>query len=1036
MSRSVRAATALALSLTLPLGAQDRTGEQLQVALGLQQRGLHEEAVRYFAEFLKAQPGHPQAAEASYRCALSELELGRAPGATAHLQQALQLGGTAFRLRAEARYRLGNLFAADGKHREAAEQYDGLLGEVPADHYLRAPAAYAAGEAWRDLGDDARAASAFAMALAAATGDQASFAFPAAYQLGFATLRSGDVGKAAEQFGAAAARAPDAAAKGECLYLVGDAQLRAKHYTAAEQSFAAAEALPSEFVDDACFGRGWAALGRGDQAAAQQAFAAVVEQHADSPLAARARLELGRSLYLTGHQAEAQQQLQPLLTGGGDDDLRRQARELSGLCALATGAGEAALATLQKSLAEAPAADRPRLSYALGEACANLGRWQDALAAYDAVPPDAPPDLRGDALYGACFALHSLGRHEESLARATAVAALSPKHRLHDEACFARAENLFVLRRYEEAERAYGDVAGLAAYADRAKWKSAWCHYLRGEHPGAAERFAQIAGGQTTFAEEALAMQALALLEAGQPDAALATADRYRARFANGAFLDRTERIAARVLRERGDLAAAQKRLDRAAAAAQSGERSGEVRGDRLEQAELAYLQGDYRGADQRYAEVTGDDALAARALAGRAWCAFELGDDDACLGFLEAGLKQPAAAGELAGLLELQTALHHRRAEWPQAIAAAQQFLARFADQPKAPSVRYSLGVAEARSGAFADARQTLAALLADGSYAANDRVAYELAWACRRAGDEPAALAGFARVVELTHDAELAGEADLHLGVARLEANDLAAARPLLERVQGPHRGRALYRLGFAEFTAAGDDAKLLASARDRFGELAALRGEELAPEGLFLGAECCRRLGDPRGVAERLQVLLKDHGDHPRADRARLLLGEAAVALGDGNLAVAPLDRFLRDELQRDQAQPDHRGEPGDALRARLALGRARALRGEHEAAERELQQVVDGSDSELGAEALFRIGECRAARGDLAAAADAYVKLPILYAHPEWARRGLLQAGLTYERLQQPDKAQRFFRELVDKHADSAEAKTAREHLRDQ
>jgi TolA-binding protein len=45
-----------------------------------------------------------------------------------------------------------------------------------------------------------------------------------------------------------------------------------------------------------------------------------------------------------------------------------------------------------------------------------------------------------------------------------------------------------------------------------------------------------------------------------------------------------------------------------------------------------------------------------------------------------------------------------------------------------------------------------------------------------------------------------------------------------------------------------------------------------------------------------------------------------------------------------------------------------------------------------------------------------------------------RQGLLQAGLTYERLQQPDKAQRFFRELLDKHAGSAEAKKANDHLR--
>ena len=82
-----------------------------------------------------------------------------------------------------------------------------------------------------------------------------------------------------------------------------------------------------------------------------------------------------------------------------------------------------------------------------------------------------------------------------------------------------------------------------------------------------------------------------------------------------------------------------------------------------------------------------------------------------------------------------------------------------------------------------------------------------------------------------------------------------------------------------------------------------------------------------------------------------------------------------------------------------------------------------------EGELAAEAQFRLGENRALRGDLRGAADAFVKLPILYAHPTWVRKGLLQAGRTYEQLGQPDKAQRFFRELQEKHAGSDEAKQA-------
>ena len=57
------------------------------------------------------------------------------------------------------------------------------------------------------------------------------------------------------------------------------------------------------------------------------------------------------------------------------------------------------------------------IAYAInsGEALANLNKWEDALAAYSAVPEGVGPELYGDALYSQCFALHKLGRYEPAL---------------------------------------------------------------------------------------------------------------------------------------------------------------------------------------------------------------------------------------------------------------------------------------------------------------------------------------------------------------------------------------------------------------------------------------------------------------------------------------------------------------------------------------------------------------------------------------------------------------------------------------------
>ncbi|MBM4062394.1 MAG: tetratricopeptide repeat protein [Planctomycetes bacterium] len=1026
MSATARAAAFVLLCACPAPAQQQRPPESWQLANGLQQRGLFEEAARQYEAFLKQAPGHALAAEAHYRLGSCRAELRQVDGAIAALRASLQAAGAEFRLRPECRYRLGTLLEGKGEHRGAVEQFVALLGEVGQDHYLRPPAHFAAGEGLRELGDDARAAEQFAAAGAAATGEQASYRFPALYQLGFAQLRGQAYDAAGRAFGDAAAAAPDDAAKGECLYLQADARLRQGDHDGARRGFEAARRLESPFADDADYGLGWVALGRDDQKAAAAAFAGFLERHPDSELAPKARLELGRARYRLRQYPAASEALAPLLAEGAPADLAPAARELAGLCALASGAGEQAVAELQQALAAAAPADRPRLSFALGEAHANLGRWAEAFAAYAAVPQDAGAALFGDALYGACFALHQLGRHDESTARARELLALAPPHRLAAAAAFAVAENLFAQQRYEPAEAGYRELGDAPAFRDKVAWKLAWCRYLRGDRADAAARFGAIAAAaKGPFAEEALAMQALALLDAGQPDAALAAADRYRARYRDGAFLDRSERVAARVLRQRGDLAAAQARLARAAEAAAKVP-GGDPAADRLEQAELAYQQGDFRAADGLFAGLQErQDAAGARALAGRAWCAFELGDDEACAKWLAAGVAHGAAGEQLAGLLELESALGHRQQRWAAAAAAARSFLQRYPAHGKAPAMRYALGVAEARGGDAAAAVRTLGALLQDGGYERRDRLAYELAWAQRAAGDEAAALASFAIVAAAGGDAELAAEAKLHLGLAALEQKDLARARGLLEQVQGAHRGRALYRLGFAEFEAAGADPQRLAAARDRFAELAALPGEVLAPEGLFLGAECDARLGDPRAACARLRELLRAAPQHERADRARLLLGECAVAAGDGEAAVAALSPWLQ-VAGRD---------PAEAARAELAMGRARLLRGEPDKAEPHLVRATGLSEGPLAAEAQFRIGEARALRGDLQGAADAFVKLPILYAHAEWVRKGLLQAGLVYLRLQQPEKARRFFRELVERHGGSEEAAAAKQQLGD-
>jgi cellulose synthase operon protein C len=1017
--------SAFAVTQNGPNGTPDeRPPEGFQLAIGLLQRELFEEAAAKFTAFLQQQPKHALVPEALYRRGLCRDKLQQRDEAIADLEQALAKGGAEFRLLPECRYRLGGLLEQKGDHEGAAAQFQALAKGVAKDHYLAAAAQYGAGEALVRAKQDGPAATAFTAAVAAATGEQASYRFPALYQLGLCQRRAQDWGPAASTFALAAAAAKDAAARSECWYLCGDAHLQQRAFDDAAVALAEVQ---GDFADDAAYALGFVAIGRGDQKAAAAAFGSLLEQFRESPLRARARLEQGRSLFQDQQPKAAAKALQPLDADGVEPAVRTAAKELLGLCALASGKSDQAVTALQQALAAAPQSEQPRLSFALAEALANLGRFEEAVAAYDAVPNAAAPELLGDARYGAGFALHELGRHADSIQRCQQVLALQPAHRLAVEAQLAMAENLFALQKYAEAEAAY---AGLPAepHGALAKWKLAWCKYLAGDKAEAAQRFAAVAKGESEQAEEALSLQCLALFEAGDGDGAMAAADRYRARHGQGAFLDRTERIAARLLRQRGDLAGAQERLRAAQQAAQGRGEANAALGDAVEQAELIYQRGDFAAAIGAFAALAArDDAIGARAAAGIAWCRFELGDDDGTKQQLQKAKAHPAVGSELAGLLELESALHHRRQEWPAAAAAASEYLQRFADQPQANALRYALGVAQSRGGDLAAARQTLAQLTEVAGYERPDRVWYELAWACRKAKDEPAALAAFAEVVARTQDEELLGECRLHLGVAALATagadGDLEPARRLLLAVDGAFQPQARYRFASAEFARAGDDKAMLAAARDRFLQVAAVPGE-LVGEARYLAADCQKRLGDPAAAVPHLRQLLQQEPEHARAQAAALLLGECALAAQQYDVvveALAPLSQ--RTDLP-----------PADAARLELWLGRARSARNEDAAAEACLVRATERSDGAIGAEAQFRLGEHRQRRGDLRAAIDAYVKLPILWREPEWVRKGLLAAGDAYRELQQPDKAQRFYKELLEQHQGSAEAKAAAERQR--
>ncbi len=1018
---AVLLALTLASGLALAQEPDARPPEKFQLALGLIQRGLHDEAAQQLEQFLKESPRHRMATEGWYRLGTCRAELKQNDQAIVAFQRALAKG-EAFELRPECRYRLGNALKVANRHGEAAEQYQKLVEESGADHYLSAASQFAAGECWRDAGKTDQALTAFVSSAQSDKSKDGQYAAPALYAAGFILLNGGKAADASQAFGAVADRYPAHAAAAECRYLQGEAALRAGDFEAADRALAIAKKAGGEFADDAAMGLARCRIDGGKPDDALPFLREIVKKYPDSPHLARARLEIGRILYKQGKADQAAKELGEL--AGSDKtspELMAPSLELRGVALLDGGKAAEAAPLFEQALAVAKdPVTTTRLHYQLAEALAAQERWEKAAPEYRQAAGAADAALAGDALYGEALALHKLGQFDAALARLRTLTSSQPQHRLAVQAKFAEAENLFALKRFDEAAPIFAAVPADHPLARKAAFKRAWCTYLAGRAKEAAEAFGALAAGQEKDAlgEEALSMVALAALQAGDDDAALAAADRYRARYRQGSFLGRTERVAARVLKKQGNLRGASERL--AAASSASGATPEEMTTDRLQAAEILFQQGDFEGARDAYAKLAAvEGTTGARAIEGLAWCAFELDDDGGCRREVARGLAHPAVGDLAASLLELLTTLHVKKERWAEAEASATDFLGRFAKHARAADVSYALAVAQARSGKDEAARSRLARLAAANATARPDRVWYELAWCCQRLNDKPAAIDAFRHVVESSKDDDLAGEARTQIGEALLAEKKGDAAREMFAGVKGKHQARALYRAGFSLL-----DENRLADAATAFEALVALGEGELFHEGLFLVGETRTRLGQWEAAAPPLRRMVKESPDHARAQGGRLSLATCEMALRRPSEAVAAAEQFIARDDGKDRAA---------SARANLLVGRGRIELKDYAAAEAALTKVTQLSDGELAAEAQFRLGESRRDRGELDGSVDAFLKLSILYTHPQWVSQGLLLAGRCFEDRDQKDKARKLYAELLQRFPESESAKEARNRL---
>ena len=679
-----------------------------------------EAAETAYVEALKRYPDAEEAPLGSYNLGRVRLELSKTEPALAAFEGAAAKGKD--ELRQEALIGAAECQVQLSRLQEAVTTYSVLLKEFPKGKH-RADVLFSSGWALASLGRHKEAVPRYVELIKA---------FPEYHALGKARLALSDCYTAMGSFDEAAATLDR---------LSGDASLAA----------------------DVLLRRAWNRFRAGDKQEAAAAFTRFVDEFPKSPLAGSACFNAGVALFELKEFEEAVTMFERVLTAqetGGQAVDRREARYWRGLCLFNLGKYAEVLGCLQPLIAkpeDLAGEKRVTLTYTYAQALAKTGRVADAIESYEGLVRDGGGGAHAPGvLYCLATAYERAGKLEQAVATLGRLQKRFPDSSYRDQALFAMGEYLFRLEQFDRAETVLGELAARGEESDRLLYRLAWVEHKQGKFGKSAERFLQLAGMSTDFAQEALYMAARSKEEAGQKKEAIGLYERVAQAQASSPFTGKS-------LYRLGflyDTEKAAANLKRYAALQPERSRLVELT---LRLAENAYDSGDVDGAARHYAQLLGGELpkdKAALVSYGMAWCHLRRDELEAADKLFAAVPAAGADAAVASDAVLQRGEIAYRRKEH----AAAAKHFSEVADE-------------DSPRGA---------------------RALYMLAWCKRHLGDGDGAITHFGALVRGRPDCSFYGDAVVRFAEGLVARGDCEEARKVLSG--------AMARLGGTEHEEAG--------------------------------------------------------------------------------------------------------------------------------------------------------------------------------------------------------------------------------------
>lgn len=1033
-------AAAQAQQAPAPAAAPDPALDRYYSGNALYNKKLYALAVKEYEAFLKAYPTHPKADMARFGMALSYFGAGKYAEAEPILAELGRTGkagdaGQMALMRGQCLMRLDRIPEAEKAFASVASGSETKL--QPAAFSAMAEVAFLQGK-WPET-------IRWADKRLALSGDDASWSARAAYQAAYANRQLRQHDAAVQRLNALLPKLKDdkglagqaAFLLGECCREIGRHEDAVAAYTAALANAQDAAAV------DIQFRIGLTQLDMGKPAPAVESFKKALTMTPAADLKDKISLYLGRALLENGDPAAARNALQPLTQLNPRSAVSAEASLWMARAMIRQNQVKPASDFLAQAIPQHQG--QPLLAdlyFEAGNLHLEAARYADASSCFGAIMKQFPAWPQTNDLWRLqSVCLHHQKQYDASAKLCDDFLARFPADPRKDEVLFVKAENLFLLNRFDQAAPLYRTLAAapVATPSTTAalfrvtliQYKtSAWAQaiesgsqllaqqpkgdlfaplpFLVGDAAFRLEQWERAITNLTLFVRQsttgkeenldtAMAELGVSCLKSGRTNEALDHLAAIPTRFPQSRHAPLALSEVGRLRYERNELGPARQALE--------------------------LLLKDFRDAPQRA------DAEYYLGWIARA----EKKNDEAARRFETVMKNYPTNA--LAPDAALQSGLLLLANEkYPEAAAAFDQLLQSFPRHPHADLALYSRGIALARAKQWDAAAAVLKQYRDKYPKAENgDRALYELAW-CAKGMNRPAeAGKHYKALIEAYPHSDLAVRSRTEMAELSFDAKEfdktIAELARTLEGLTDPKlREEIMYRLGSAHFNkgAWADAADVLGKFRSEFVK------SPLLASACFQAGEARLRLSDAAGALPHFAAAVaasQGVPDAPQAadpkvhESALLRLGETQGLLADWDASANSCAQFLR-------------LYPKSAYVRLVQFNQGWALENlkRYEDAIKPFRAVVDARERDaLSARCQFHIGECLYGLRKYDDALVELVRVQANYNHEEWTVKSLLEMGRVLEAKGDKAKAQDQFKELIKRFPKNDAARTAKERL---